>query len=87
MAFQKGSLIGCSGVEQHVRVAPFEVIFLLSGGKGLPIKIRAGYEIFYHYPQLTPMILTLSVQPSRFFDLLTPDRTRLDPPISANTTS
>jgi hypothetical protein len=31
------------------------------------------------------MILTLSVHPSRFPDLLTPDRMRLDPPIPANT--
>ena len=31
------------------------------------------------------MILTLSVHPSRFPDLLTPDRMRLDPPIPTNT--
>jgi hypothetical protein len=31
------------------------------------------------------MILTLSVHPSRFPDLPTPDRMRIDPPISANT--
>src|ERR1700722_16526184 len=49
------------------------------------MKIRAGYEISYDCPQPTPMILTLSVHPSRFADLLTPDRIRLDPPIPANT--
>ena len=49
------------------------------------MKIRAGYEISYDCPQPTPMILTLSVHPSRFSDLLTPDRMRLDPPIPANT--
>jgi hypothetical protein len=49
------------------------------------MKIRAGYEISYDCPQPTPMILTLSVHPSRFSDLLTPDRMRLDPPIVANT--
>ena len=49
------------------------------------MKIRAGYEISYDCPQPTPMILTLSVHPSRFHDLLTPDRMRLDPPIPTNT--
>jgi transglutaminase-like putative cysteine protease len=49
------------------------------------MKIRAGYEISYDCPQPTPMILTLSVHPSRFADLLTLDRMRLDPPIPANT--
>src|SRR4029077_9395934 len=32
---------------------------------------RAGYEISYDCPQPTPMILTLSVHPTRFPDLLT----------------
>ena len=49
------------------------------------MKIRAGYEISYECPQTTPMILTLSVHPSRCADLLTPDHLRLDPPIPANT--
>ena len=40
------------------------------------MKIRAGYEISYDCPQSTPMILTLSVHPSRFSDLPTPDRMR-----------
>ena len=49
------------------------------------MKIRAGYEISYDCPQPTPMILTLSVHPSRMSDLLTADRMRLDPPIPAKT--
>ena len=49
------------------------------------MKICAGYEISYDCPQPTPMILTLSVHPSRIPDLLTLDRMRLDPPIPANT--
>jgi hypothetical protein len=49
------------------------------------MKIRAGYEISYDCPQQTPMIMTLSVHPSRFPDLLTLDRMRLDPPILPNT--
>ena len=47
------------------------------------MKIRAGYEISYDCPQPTPMILTLSVHPSRVADLITLDRMRLDPPIVA----
>ena len=47
------------------------------------MKIRAGYEISYNCRQPTPMILTLSVHPSRFSDLLTPDRVRLAPRIPA----
>jgi transglutaminase-like putative cysteine protease len=49
------------------------------------MKIRGGYEISYDCSQPTPMILTLSVHPSRFPDLLTIDRLQLDPPIPANT--
>ena len=49
------------------------------------MKIRAGYEISYDCPQPTPMILQLSVHPSRISDLLTWDRVRLDPPLPANT--
>ena len=49
------------------------------------MKIRAGYTIAYECPQPTPMILMLSVHPLRAADLITPDRLKLDPAISANT--
>jgi transglutaminase-like putative cysteine protease len=49
------------------------------------MKIRAGYEISYDCPQPTPMILQLSVHPSRIADLLSWDRMQLNPPIPANT--
>src|SRR6202035_1698450 len=45
----------------------------------MTMKIRAGYEISYECPQPTPMILTLTVHPSRQPDLLTPDKMRLSP--------
>jgi transglutaminase-like putative cysteine protease len=48
------------------------------------MKIRAGYEIAYQCPQPTPMILMLSVHPSRRPDLITPDQLRLDPVMPAN---
>jgi hypothetical protein len=43
------------------------------------MKIRAGYEITYACPQPTPMIVELSVHPSRRGDLLTADTMRLQP--------
>ncbi|MDP2411240.1 MAG: transglutaminase family protein [Pseudolabrys sp.] len=49
------------------------------------MKIRAGYEIEYDCPQPTPMILQLSVHPSRTPDLLSWDRVKFDPPLPANT--
>ena len=48
------------------------------------MRIRAGYEITYQCPQNTPMILMLSVHPSRDCDLVTPDRMTLDPPMLAS---
>ncbi len=47
------------------------------------IKIRAGYRISYDCPEPTPMILTLSVHPSRRGDLITPDHVRIDPHVPA----
>jgi len=49
------------------------------------MKIRAGCEIFYHCPKPTPMILQLSVHPSRIPDLLSWDRVQFDPPMPAKT--
>ena len=48
------------------------------------MEIRAGYEITYECPQPTPMILMLSVHPSRVADLVTPDRSASIPAIPAN---
>ena len=49
------------------------------------MQIRAGYEITYECPQPTPMILQLSVHPSRIPDLLSWDRIQFDQPIPVNT--
>jgi transglutaminase-like putative cysteine protease len=49
------------------------------------MKIRAGYQIAYDCPQSTPMILQLSVHPSRTPDLLSWDRVQFDPPLPAKT--
>jgi transglutaminase-like putative cysteine protease len=47
------------------------------------VKIRIGYEIAYECPQPTPMLLVLSVHPSRHADLLMPHRIVFDPPIAS----
>ena len=47
----------------------------------MTINIRTGYAISYDCPQPTPMILTLSVHPSRRRDLIAPDRMQLEPSI------
>ena len=49
------------------------------------MKIRAGYEISYQCPQPTPMIMSLSVYPTRVPDLITADLMKLDPFVPANT--
>ena len=44
------------------------------------MKIRTGFEISYEFSQPTPMVLMLSVHPSRFHDLVTPQTISFDPP-------
>jgi transglutaminase-like putative cysteine protease len=51
----------------------------------MAMKIHAGYKISFDCPHPTPMILQLSVHPSRTSDLLTWDRMHIDPAILANT--
>ena len=49
------------------------------------MKIRAGFDIAYDCPQPTPMILELSVHPSRTPDLLSWDQIKFSPPLPART--
>jgi transglutaminase-like putative cysteine protease len=49
------------------------------------MKIRAGFEIAYDCPQPTPMILQVSVHPSRQADLITWDGIKIEPAIPAST--
>src|SRR5271156_4049961 len=49
------------------------------------MRIHAGYEISYDCFQPTPMILMLSVHPSRTLDLVTVDRMHVDPLLCINT--
>jgi transglutaminase-like putative cysteine protease len=48
------------------------------------MQIRAGYEIVYECPQPTPMILMLTVHPSRQSDLTTPHRITFEPAVTAH---
>ena len=43
------------------------------------MRICAGYEISYDCPQPTPMILQVSVHPSRMPDLISWDGLQIDP--------
>jgi transglutaminase-like putative cysteine protease len=47
------------------------------------MQIRAGYELVYDCPQPTPMLLMLSVHPSRSGDLATRHEMSFDPPVDA----
>jgi transglutaminase-like putative cysteine protease len=49
------------------------------------MKIRAGFELLYDCPQPTPMILQVSVHPTRQADLISWDGLQISPPIPANT--
>jgi len=43
--------------------------------------IRAGYELAYECPAPTPMVLCLTVHPSRHGDLVSPQRVRVSPTV------
>ncbi|KAB2911017.1 MAG: transglutaminase family protein [Hyphomicrobiaceae bacterium] len=47
------------------------------------MQIRAGYKIAYECPRPTPMLLVLSLHPSRTADLVTPHEIVFDPPVEA----
>ena len=48
------------------------------------MQISAGFDITYQCPQPTPMLLVLSVHPSRMPDLIGPHSILFDPPIGAS---
>ena len=43
------------------------------------MQIRVGYDLTYHCPRATPMVLTLNVHPSRASDIVVPDAIRTEP--------
>jgi len=48
------------------------------------MRLHAGFEMIYDCPVPIPMLLTLSVHPSRRSDLETPDTLRTDPPAAVH---
>jgi len=46
------------------------------------VRIEAGYDIAFNCLQKVPMMLMLSVHPSRHHDLLTADRIKFSPKIA-----
>jgi len=49
----------------------------------VPLRIHAGYQIAFDCPQSTPLLLQLSIHPSRLPDLLTPHHIGFDQPVRA----
>ena len=49
--------------------------------------IEAGFDIAFECPAQTPMLLQLSVHPSRDADLLTPDKITCDPILATRSIS
>jgi len=48
------------------------------------VNISVGYELIYHCPQPTPMMLVLNIHYTRASDLLVPDRVTTDPSVPIN---
>ena len=49
------------------------------------MQIQVGYELIYHCPQPTPMLLMLNVHHSRAADIVVPDRLTTDPMVPLRT--
>ncbi len=45
------------------------------------MQIRAGYELIYHFPKPTPLIVTLNIHYGRTCDLVRPDYLITEPPV------
>ena len=45
------------------------------------MKFRVGYELQYHFPQVTPVLMLLSIHYTRISDLVRPDHTVISPSV------
>jgi transglutaminase-like putative cysteine protease len=45
------------------------------------MQLRTGFELIYHFPQVTPIILAVNIHESRAADLIVPDHLVTEPPI------
>src|SRR4030088_451070 len=53
----------------------------LAGSAENTMKLRVGYELLYHFPQPTPVIMMLSVHYTRVSDLERPDHIVIAPSV------
>ena len=58
-----------------------------SNSKRQPMQIRVGYELIYQCPQPTPMVVTLSIHPTRVSDIVKPDHLLLSPSVPVTAVS
>ncbi len=49
------------------------------------MQLRTGYELIYHFPQPTPLVLVLNIHDSRRSDLILPEVLRTDPFVPVST--
>ena len=45
------------------------------------MQLRTGFELIYHFPQPTPVILVVNIHDSRTSDIVVPDRLMTEPSI------
>ena len=45
------------------------------------MQLRTGFELVYHFPQVTPIVLAVNIHESRAADLVVPDHLITEPPI------
>jgi hypothetical protein len=64
------------GVENWNQRSQAALCLIIGGGI---MKIEAGYDIAFHFPQETAMVLMLSVHPERRHDLLTAHSIKFSP--------
>jgi transglutaminase-like putative cysteine protease len=51
------------------------------GAPGHTMRLKVGYELQYHFPQPTPVIMLLNVHYTRVSDLERPDHILIEPPV------
>jgi transglutaminase-like putative cysteine protease len=75
------AVFAASRAERPPASVPVESLRPGRSGEKTPMRIRCGFTITYDCPAPTPMLLALSVHPSRRDDLETPDPIRIEPPL------
>ncbi|MFZ5685676.1 MAG: transglutaminase-like domain-containing protein [Pseudomonadota bacterium] len=79
-----GSAVFASRAVPPTASVPVESLRPERPGGEAPMRLRCGFTIAYDCPAPTPMLLALSVHPSRRDDLETPDWIRTEPPLDVS---